>query len=90
MKETKTESQLAGLTNPAQGGEKSSPVMKDGNEPPDMLLALLNNALASLIDCQQAKIMGKVMTKKGVGTLLIVYGTEPTTANTLKPASVGN
>lgn len=89
MKETKTENLLAGSTKKVQGGAKSSPVMKDGEEPPDMLLALLNNSLGSLVDCQQAKIMAKVMTKRGVGTLLIVYGVEPETANSLKMV-VGN
>ena len=86
MSETKTESQLAGLTKKARVGAKSSPVMKDGNEPPDMLLALFNNALMSLVDSQQAKIAGKVLTKRGVGTLILVFGVEPETANRLKKA----
>lgn len=88
MKETKTENLLAGSTKEVQAGGKSSPVMKDGEEPPDMLLALLNNALTSLIDCQQAKILGKArfVREKGqvVGTILVVYGVEPETANSLK------
>ena len=86
MSETKTESQLAGSTGKAQAGAKSLPVMKDGEEPPDMLLALLNNALMSLVDSQQAKIAGKVLTKRGVGTLILVFGVEPETANRLKKA----
>lgn len=89
MKETKNENLLAGLTAEARAGETSSPVMKDGNEPQDMLLALLNNALSSMINSQQAKILGTVMTKKGVGTLVLVYGVKPETANSLKMV-VGN
>ena len=87
MSETKTVNPKAGLTAKAPHGVKSLPVMKDGEEPPDMLLALLNNALTSMIDSQQAKIAGKVLTNKGVGTLIIVYGVEPKTANSLKVAS---
>jgi hypothetical protein len=51
-----------------------------------MLLALLNNVLSSLVDSQQAKIAGKVLTKQGVGTLILVFGVEPETANRLKKA----
>lgn len=87
MKETKTASLKVGLTAEAPHGVKSSPVMKDGEEPQDMLLALFNNALASLTECQQAKILAKVMTNKGVGTIIIIYGVEPETANSLKTAS---
>ena len=86
MKERKTEKLLAGLTEEVRVGATSLPVMKDGNEPPDMLLALFNNALSSLVDSQQARIMSKVLTKKGVGTVIIVYGVEPLTANSLKVA----
>ena len=86
MKETRQEKLLAGLTSEVQAGPTLSPVMKDGEEPQDMLLALLNNALASLVDSQQARIMGKALTKHGVGTLVIFYGVEPETANKLKKA----
>lgn len=88
MSETKTASQQDGLTAKAPHGAKSLPVMKDGEEPPDMLLALLNNALGSMIDCQQAKILGKarLIHEKShvVGTIIVVYGVEPDTANSLK------
>ena len=86
MSEIRKESQLAGLTGKARVGMKSLPVMKDGEEPPDMLLALLNNVLSSLVDSQQAKIAGKVLTKRGVGTLILVFGVEPETANRLRKA----
>ena len=89
MKETRKEKLLAGSPSVAPVGSPSSPVMKDGEEPPDMLLALLNNVLASLVDSQQARIVGKGLTKRGVGTLIIVYGVEPETANSLKMV-VGN
>jgi len=86
VNETRKGNLLAGSTNEARDGLKSSPVMKDGEEPPDMLLALLNNALASMVDSQQAKIMGTLLTKKGVGTLVIFYGVKPHSANILKKA----
>lgn len=86
MRGIKDENLLAGLTAEVQDGQTSLPVMKDGEEPPDMLLALLNNALASLIDSQQAMILGRCMTRKGIGTIIIVYSVEPETANTLKAA----
>ena len=86
MSETKKEKLLAGLTEEAPAGQTSLQAMKDGEEPQDMLLALFNNALASLVDSQQARIMGKVLSKKGVGTLVIVYGAEPESANRLKAA----
>lgn len=86
MNETKTVNPSAGSTKTAQAGLKSSPVMKDGEEPRDMLLALLNNSLVSLVDCQQAKIMGRVMTKSGVGTLVIFYGVVPTSEKTVGEA----
>lgn len=88
MSEIKKENQKAGLTVKAPHGEKSLPVMKDGEEPPDMLLALLNNALTSMINSQQAKILGKAkfIREHGqvVGTILVVYGVEPESANSLK------
>lgn len=91
MSETKIASPQDGLTAKAQLGAKSLQVMKDGEEPPDMLLALLNNALSSMIDCQQAKILGKAKLIHGkrhiVGTIIVVYGVEPDTANSLKMVS---
>ena len=91
MKETKDENPQDGLTKTAQVGAKSLLVMQDGKEPPDMLLALLNNALPSLVDSQQAKIMGTCLTlhkgKKVPTTIIFVFEVEPTSANTLE--SVG-
>ncbi|RPJ29411.1 MAG: hypothetical protein EHM33_00770 [Chloroflexi bacterium] len=83
MKETKDENQLDGLTAEAQGGTGSLPVMSDGKEPPDMLLALLNNVLPSMINSQQAKILGTGRFDGAVGTLIIVYGVQPTSNNLL-------
>lgn len=88
MSETKDENLLAGSTGEAPDGTASLPVMKDGEEPPDMLLALLNNALASLVDSQQAKILGKALFRGRVGSILVIFDAEPETANTLK--AVGN
>lgn len=88
MKETKTENLLAGLTEKAPDGIPSLPVMKDGEEPPDMLLALFNNALTSLVDSQQAKILGRGLFRGRVGSLVVIFDTEPETANSLR--IVGN
>ena len=85
MKKTNKENLLAGLTNEAQAGAKSQPVMKDGEEPQDMLLALLNSPLKSLLDSQQGKILGTCLNSHGRSTILILYGVEPTANNTLKP-----
>ena len=84
MKKTKDENLLAGLTAEAQAGSLSLPVMKDGEEPPDMLLALLNNCLPSMINSQQAKIMGTFQTREhGRATMVIFYGVVPTADNLL-------
>ena len=90
MKETKDVNPQDGLTKTAQVGAKSLPVMQDGKEPPDMLLALLNNALPSLVDSQQAKIMGTCLTlhkgKKVPTTIIFVFDALPTENGTLKNA----
>ena len=84
MKKTKDENLLAGSTNEALDGMPSLPVMKHGEEPPDMLLALLNNVLPSMVDSQQAKIAGTVLTREhGLATLVLFYGTQPTANNLL-------
>lgn len=88
MNETKDENLLAGSTSEVPAGTASSPVMKDGEEPPDMLLALLNNALTSMVDSQQAVILGSARLNGRVCALLAVYDAEPATANTLR--AVGN
>jgi hypothetical protein len=49
-----------------------------------MLLALFNNALTSLVDSQQAKILGRGLFRGRVGSILVIYDTEPDTANSLK------
>jgi hypothetical protein len=83
VKKTKGANLLAGSTVEAPDGEKSLPVMKDGEEPPDMLLALLNSPLESMINSQQAMIVGTCLTRKGVGTLVLFYGVQPTANNLL-------
>ena len=83
MKETKNENLLAGLTAEARAGETSSPVMKDGNEPPDMLLALLNNVLPSMVNSQQAAIMGAGTMKGAIVTVVVFYDVVPTSGNLL-------
>jgi hypothetical protein len=78
VKETKTENLLAGLTNEVPDGKTFLPVMTDGNETQEMLLALLNNVLVSLIDSQQAKILGKYRTKAGRrATMICFYDVTP-------------
>ena len=78
MSETKKENLLAGSTNQAQDGKKSNPVMKHGEEPPAMLLALFNSPLESMINSQQAKVLGTCLTKHGKSTIVIFYGALPT------------
>lgn len=84
MNEIKTENLLAGLTAKAPAGKPSSPVMKDGEEPPDMLLALLNSPLASMVDSQQARVLGRGLFRGRVGTILVIFDALPETANSLK------
>ena len=88
MNATKTARPQAGLTAAPQVGRKSLKVMTDGAETPDMLLALFNNALASMVDSQQARIMGTALNRGRRATVVIVYGVEPTANNTLR--AVGN
>lgn len=84
VKETKTAKLLAGSTEEAPDGIQSLPVMKDGNEPPDMLLALLNSPLSSMVDSQQARILGRGLFRGRVGTILVIFDALPETANSLK------
>ena len=89
MSETKNVNQLAGSTKTVQDGKTSLPVMKHGSETLDMLLALLNSPLESMIDSQHAKFVGTGLNREGkFFTLVMFYGVEPTTANTLQV--VGN
>ena len=84
MKEQKSANLLAGSTNEAQAGKKSSASMKHGEESRAMLLALLNSPLETMINSQQARIMGTVKLKDGHrATIVFFYDVEPT-ANTLK------
>lgn len=84
MSETKIVDPLDGSTKKVPVGIQSLLVMKDGEEPPDMLLALFNNALTSLVDSQQAKILGRGLFRGRVGSILVIYDTEPETANSLR------
>ena len=88
MKETKIEPQKDGTTKTAQAGMKSSQAMKHGEEPRDMLLALLNSPLETMMKSQQAKVLGKAMTNHGMSTIIIFYNTQPTENGTLE--IVGN
>lgn len=83
MSETKDEKPLDGLTGEVRDGMPSLPVMRDGEEPPDTLLALFNNALVSMINSQQAKILGTGKIDGRVGTLIMVYDVQPTADNLL-------
>ena len=79
MKETKNVKQSAGLIAAPQVGKKSSPVMTDGKETPEILLALLNNALFSMTANNQAKIMGKCQLTNGhVATIIFIMDVVPT------------
>ena len=85
MKRTKTAKQKDGLTAAPPAGVTSLPVMRHGEEPRDMLLALLNSPLETMLNSQQARILGTSLTPKGMATIVIFYGTLPT-ANGLKEA----
>lgn len=78
MNETNEENPLAGLTKTVQDGMESLPVMKDGEEPPDMLLALLNNPLQDLLAISKAEILGTATLGGVVGTLVFVHDSKPT------------
>lgn len=89
MKKTKEENLLDGSTSGLLAGKQSLPVMKDGGETPAILLALLNSPLVSMIANNSAKFVGTGLNREGkFFTLVMFYGVEPTTANTLQ--SVGN
>lgn len=83
MRKTKPENLLAGSTAEAQAGTPSLPVMKDGEEPPDMLLALLNNVLPSMIDSQQARIVGTANSRGRRVAIVFFYDVVPTANNLL-------
>jgi hypothetical protein len=87
VKKTKPVNLLAGSTNEAQAGEKSSPSMKHGDESPAMLLALLNSPLETMLSNQQAKVLGTYLNKEGKrSTLIVIHGVVPTANNTLEMA----
>ena len=87
MKEQKNVKQLDGSTVKAPAGVTSANSLQSGNEPPAMLLALLNSVLADMTNSQQAKILGTAMTGNGRATILIIYNVQPTKNGTLE--SVG-
>ena len=88
MKKTNNENLLAGSTSEVRDGKVSLPVLTHGNEPPAILLALLNSPLETMLNSQQAKIIGTGMTKRGKATVIIFYGVVPTANGLL--VSVGN
>lgn len=77
MSETKEEKQLAGSTTTAQDSKTSSKSMKDGEEPDDMLLALLWSPLATLIKREKALLATANYNGK-LATVIILVGTQPT------------
>lgn len=78
MKRTKTDDLLAGSTKKVQAGAESSPSLKDGEESHSMLLALINSPLATLINSQQAKIIGSGLNTQGKRfTMVMFYDAEP-------------
>lgn len=90
-KKTRPVSLLAGSTAEAPAGEASSKVMKSGEESPDILLALFNSTLETMLANKTARIVGTINTvgadKKAVPTTIIfVYGAVPTANGTLKSA----
>lgn len=88
MSETNEENLLAGLTAEVQDGTESLPVMKDGEEPPDMLLAVLNNPLQDLLAMNKAEILGTATLGGVVGTLVFFHDSEPTSEGMLLPTQI--
>lgn len=90
VKETKPAALLAGSTVEVQVGEKLNESLKHGEESTGMLLALLNSPLETMIQSQQAKIMGTCITNhngaKVPTTIIFVFDAVPTENGTLKSA----
>jgi len=91
VKETKAAALLAGMTAAVQAGEKSSENLKHGEESPEMLLALLNSPLETMIANKLARVVGSAMVIRKDGkavptTIIYFYNTEPTGSGTLKHA----
>ena len=88
VRETKAAALLAGTTAEAQAGEKSSENLKHGEESHEMLLALLTSPLETMINNEQARVVGSAIVirkdgKKVPTTIIYFYGTEPTGTGTL-------
>jgi len=91
VKETKAAALLAGTTAAVQAGEKSSESMRHGEESAGMLLALLNSPLETMINNNQARVVGSALVIRKDGTtvpttIIYFYNTEPTGNGTLKHA----
>lgn len=85
MSAIKDENKLAGLPKKTRAGMRSLPSLTDGNETPQMTLALINSALQTLVGNDRAKIVGKIQTKYGrVATMVLFYEVEPADKSTLK------
>lgn len=78
MKQIKDVNLLAGSTSEVKDGEQSSKSMKHGDESRAMLLVLLNSPLKSMIDSQQARILGSCLNRGKRATIVIFYETVPT------------
>jgi hypothetical protein len=78
VSETKAGYQSAGLTAEAPHGEKLPDNLTHGNEPPAMLLALLNSAVISMANSQQAQIMGQCTYNGRKASVIFVFDAVPT------------
>jgi len=90
VKETKPAALLAGSTVEVPAGERLNESLKHGEESAGVLLAMLNSPLETMIQSQQAKIMGTCITNhngvKVPTTIIFVFDVVPTGNGTLKHA----
>jgi hypothetical protein len=78
VNETKTAKRQDGLIEKAPDGATFANNFTHGSEPPAMLLAILNSALVSMINSQQARIFGKAVIDGRQVTIIFIYDAEPT------------
>lgn len=77
MSETKKEKQLAGSTTAVPASKPSSKNMRDGEEPDDMLLALLWSPTETLVSRDRA-VLATANYHGQLATVIILVGTELT------------
>jgi len=85
---TKKEKQSPGLITIAPASKSSAPNMSDGNEPDDILLAVMWSVLATLINRNKA-LLATADYKGQPATVVILVGTLPTDKG-IEPVGTAN